>query len=464
MRRVVTILILLSSAVALRAQDQNRTVTPREPVNERERIAEACKAEKEAILACPQEILTDHPIHLAFGSIAPQNSSGLGPALVIQRNPSERLRLNFNADAVASTNGSWRAGVYLKGILTPTTPVGIGPAPPKGAKKRKSNEPSPVPEFNLYVQSISLQQIFYYGLGPTSSKADGAVFGMSETIAGGNFIYPLGNSGFALFAELNGRFVNLRGRYHESSPSIEKLYTEATAPGLAQQPAFVQPGAGLRFDRKFGTNLAYLDYRGTYQQYSAVGSPQYSFRRYTIDLQHTFPLYHKVGVRSVTRPDVGPDESPEALVKPHRYTVNREGSIGLRALLVESAVPSGHVVPFYLDPTLGGSDVNGNPMLASYPDYRYRAPNLLLFRASIEHSLWGPLGATAMVDSGRVAVTRSDLTFNHFRHSYAAGLTIRAGGFPQIYLLFAWGGNEGTHTTAYISPGLLGSTARPSLY
>ncbi len=463
MRRGLTILFLLFSLAAARAQDQKGAVTPREPANERERIAASCKGGKKALLGCPEELVTDHPLHLTGGSIAPQNGFGFGPALAIQTNPSESWRVDINADAVASTTGSWRGGVYVKAILTPTTPVGIGPAPEKGAKKRKTSEPSPVPEFNFYAQGVSLQKIFYFGLGPTTSNTNRALFGMSETIAGGNVIYPLGNSGFALFAELNGRFVNLRGRYHDSSPSIETLYTEATAPGLAQQPAFVQPGAGLRFDRKFGTNIAYLDYRGTYQQYSAAGSPQYSFRRYTIDLQHTFPLYHKVGVRSVARPEVGPDESPESLLKP-RYTVNREGSISLRALLVESAVPSGNVVPFYLDPTIGGSDINGNQMLPSYSDYRYRAPNLLLFRATFEHSLWGPLGAMAMADSGRVAATRSDLTFNHFRHSYAAGLTIRAGGFPQVYLLFAWGGNEGTHTTANISPALLGSTARPSLY
>jgi len=33
-------------------------------------------------------------------------------------------------------------------------------------------------------------------------------------------------------------------------------------------------------------------------------------------------------------------------------------------------------------------------------------------------------------------------------HSFSVGLTLRAGGFPQVFVLFSWGGNEGTHTIA----------------
>jgi hypothetical protein len=33
-----------------------------------------------------------------------------------------------------------------------------------------------------------------------------------------------------------------------------------------------------------------------------------------------------------------------------------------------------------------------------------------------------------------------------------------------VYLLFAWGGNEGHHTTFTVSNVLLGASARPSLF
>lgn len=49
-------------------------------------------------------------------------------------------------------------------------------------------------------------------------------------------------------------------------------------------------------------------------------------------------------------------------------------------------------------------------------------------------------------------------------HSFSTGLTLCAGGFPQVYLLFSSGGNEGTHTIASMNNTLLGGSARPSLY
>lgn len=69
-----------------------------------------------------------------------------------------------------------------------------------------------------------------------------------------------------------------------------------------------------------------------------------------------------------------------------------------------------------------------------------------------------------MIDEGKVAPNRSDLDFTHLLHSYSAGLTLRAGGFPMVYLLFSWGGHEGMHTTASMNTSLLGGSTRPSLY
>jgi hypothetical protein len=43
-------------------------------------------------------------------------------------------------------------------------------------------------------------------------------------------------------------------------------------------------------------------------------------------------------------------------------------------------------------------------------------------------------------------------------------MTVHAGGLPLIDLLFTWGGSEGTHTTGTVSPTLLGSSSRPSLF
>ena len=96
------------------------------------------------------------------------------------------------------------------------------------------------------------------------------------------------------------------------------------------------------------------------------------------------------------------------------------------------------MVPFYFQPTLGGSDINGNSWLPSYNDYRFRAPNAILLRESFEHSIWGPIGFAFSADQGKVALTRGNIDFNHLAHSFSAGLTVRAGGLPALSLSFAW--------------------------
>src|SRR5207244_1039858 len=82
-------------------------------------------------------------------------------------------------------------------------------------------------------------------------------------------------------------------------------------------------------------------------------------------------------------------------------------------------------------------------------DYRFRGPDLLLFRASLEHSLGKlPIGAFFSVDGGKIALRRDDVSLDHLRHSFNVGLTVPAGGLPVFYLLFSWAGNESTHPTA----------------
>ena len=100
----------------------------------------------------------------------------------------------------------------------------------------------------------------------------------------------------------------------------------------------------------------------------------------------------------------------------------------------------------------------------AFPDMD-QAERKRLLRGSFEHSLWNlPLGFAFMVDEGKVALARGDIAFTHLTHSFSTGLTLRAGGFPQMSLMFSWGGKEGTHTSANVNTSLLGGGGRPSLF
>jgi hypothetical protein len=488
-RRTFLALFLVAAGTAQAQQTSPASSTERvDNPSELYKLKTSC-SELKKVADCALELFTGQPVHIAVGSIAPQNGFAAGVAYVGHKT-TENWRTSWNADAVGSGNASWRAGVYVKFVDTrekaPTVSFGT-----KGLNMKANLTSLPErPVINLYVQAISLNKLTYFGSGPGTTEAGRSFYGLRETILGGNAIKPFyAKLSAALFGELNGRFVDIRPRLGELSPPIQLIYTEASTPGLTNQPGTLQLGEGVRMRPVLFDALLHLNYNLTYQQFIAPGNSNFSFQRLTTDLSQQIALYRKTTRMVIPRDTNGPDEcsvdrdteNPECTVDrfaerpdclkaskdPDCKAITRDlqGSIGLRFFLAASMTPGGNVVPFYFQPTLGGSDINGNPSLSSYQDYRFRAPNVLLLRESFEHSLWNlPVGFTFMADEGKVALTRGDLGSNPWLHSFSTGLTLRAGGFPQVFLLFSWGGKEGTHTIANVNTSLLGGSARPSLF
>ena len=470
MRRIALVLILFAAGTARAQQDPAPQNPPRiDSPSETDKLKESCFNLK-GIPGCAEELFTGQPIHIAVGIIAPQNGFGAGLAYVGHKT-TPTWRTSWDADAVGSSNGSWRAGFYLKLVHTPNEPVGVSFGPPPSPGKKVLTELPEHPVINFYAQTISLNTLTYFGLGPATTLAGRSFYGMTQTIVGGNavkpFYQPL-NASF--YGEINGRFVDIRPSTGQPSPSIGTLYTEATAPGLTSQPGTLQLGEGIRIRPVYFDNFLRLNYSLAYQQFLTPGNSTFTFQRLTADLSHQFVLYKKTTRNLMPRDNnpYGPDECPPSS-DPRKHVCqaisrDREGTAGLRFYLAASMTPGGNLVPFYFQPTIGGVDLNGNPSLSSYQDFRFRAPNVMFFEQSFEHSIWGPLGFSFAVDEGKVGLTRGDLGSNPWVHSLSAGLTLRAGGFPQVFLMFAWGGNEGTHTIANMNTSLLGGSARPSLF
>jgi hypothetical protein len=441
---------------------------PIDSPNEADKLKESCFNLK-GIPGCAEELFTGKPIHIAVGSIAPQNGFGAGLAYVGHKT-AETWRTSWDADAVGSMNGSWRAGFYMRLVHTPSKPIGVSFGTPPPHKKN----PTELPEhsvINLYAQAISLNKLTYFGIGPASTQAGRTFYGMAQTIVGGSAVKPFYEKlNASLYGEVNGRFVDIRPSTGQPSPTIGAVYTEATAPGLTNQPGTLQLGEGVRIRPIYFDDFLRLNYNVAYQQFFAPGNTTFSFQRLTVDLAHEFAIYKKTTRNLMPRDNNpnGPDDcsiAADADKSPcPAISRDREGSVGLRFFLAASMTPGGNLVPFYFQPTIGGTDINGNAALSSYQDFRFRAPNVMFFRQSLEHSIWGPLGISFMADEGKVGMTRGDLGSNPWVHSLSAGLTLRAGGFPQVFLLFAWGGNEGTHTIANVNTSLLGGSARPSLF
>ena len=397
------------------------------------------------LFVCAEDVFTEQPLHLAVGSLAPQDGFGVGPALVVAHDTAN-WRLSLDSDAVVSTNASWRAGVYLQALFTKEKGITVVTDPKKVSARRSLVHEYPV--VNAYAQAISLNAIDFYGIGPTTQRSQEAIFGMRETIAGLNVLYPLiPRLHVSLFGELNGRFVDIRA---------------GGVSGVASQPGFLQAGEGIRLQESWFGDRLQPDLTLTYQQFEAPGS-KYSFQRLSTNAGVNVPLARSISEKTTTYH--GPDDCGTAM-QGHRCpaVVDRNGSVGVRLFVTQSIIPAGNSVPFYFQPTIGGGDLNGQTLLPAYGDYRFRAPNMIVARANCEHSLYGPLGFQFLYDIGKVADTSSALGFSHLAHSFGAGLTLRVGGIPQVSFLFGFGGGEGTHALLLMNNSSTGGSGRPSLY
>jgi len=467
LRTLVGLLVLLAAPAAASAQESQLASDVR---REGEHLAESCSLSLKGVALCTYSLITESPFHIALGNLPPQNGFALGGAFTEHYTPNESWRLSFGADAVRAAGGSWRAGASMKMIHTPAT-SGVVVAAPGTAPGSATIRPRQFTVIDVAYQTISLQQVSFYGLGPDSREEDRAVYGETHSSLGVSVIYPLGHrKGFtglqpSLLGGVNGRWIAIRSGQPDDGPSIETRYDDASAPGLSGQDPFLELHGGVRLTPSLANGRLALNYLLRGQYFRTSDTTTGSFTRWTADLRHDIPIYRQVastGPRDVNGPNDCGTSATTPRCPPVQWSRNRTGTISLRALASTSPLGELDRVPFYLQRTMGGSDLNGDRLLTAFDDYRFRAPNLLAFQEGLEHSIWGPVGAFVEAEQGSVALHAGDLG-SRFRSSATVGLTIRAGGAPAIVLAFAWG-SEGNHALARMDAALLGGGRRPSLF
>ncbi len=412
---------------------------------EREKIAESCDAFAPKDLAsCAITLVTGYPVHIALGNLAPQNGFAYGIAFAERFTPNEDWRISFNGDAVASSSKAWRAGAYMtfvrSKVALPTVSTGPVTASPAGAIRE-------YPVFRLYLQRAVLDHLLDFGQDFENSEP--RVFGENQTIVGGSAVLPLNQPrlrpiALSIIGGVNGRFV--------------------TIDDARDRDTFLEIFEDVRVKPSMFAGHLKLNYGARWQQF--VGETATSFSRWTLDLRNEIPLYRTVGSTGPNEFN-GPDECftgpTSTTCPPLTFSRNRGGSIGVRLFATSASPFSDGGVPFYFQPTIGGSDIDSQRMLASFEDYRFRAPHLLAAQVSLEHSIWGPVGAYVMAEGGKATEQRSDLNFKGLLASYSVGLSIRAGGAPMITASWARG-SSGNRVIVTMESSLLGGSRRPASY
>ena len=121
----------------------------------------------------------------------------------------------------------------------------------------------------------------------------------------------LGPAKLAIVAELNGRFPSLRPGTDATIPSIHLRFNEATAPGLTQQTAYLQPSEGLRIEPALFKDHIRLNYLTCNFSSSCRAFQQRLFvpPLDAGDFSHEIPLYQLFGSKLMARSRYSPNRS-----------------------------------------------------------------------------------------------------------------------------------------------------------
>jgi len=194
-------------------------------------------------------------------------------------------------------------------------------------------------------------------------------------------------------------------------PSIEALFDEAGAPGLARQPNYLLASSFIEWDYRRPLNARKGGwYRVEFSRYSDRDFDAYSYNRVDIDVRQFVP-----------------------------FLAERRVLAG-RVFMSTSDAGAGQTIPFYLMPYLGGRDT-----LRGFREYRFRGPHTLLLQAEYRYEIWSGLDGALFYDAGKAERRRSDLNLRNLERDYGFGFRFNTDNGVVVRLDAGFGSSDGKH-------------------
>jgi hypothetical protein len=276
---------------------------------------------------------------------------------------------------------------------------------------------------NIYGFVKDMPRLNFFGVGPETRTDDRAVFHYREAVVGADISQPL-NRWLDIGGAVEGIWPDITEIDDPTITSVERNYTEATAPGINSQPPYVHLAAFARLHTRGQPESRKLEYLFLYHLYQDVGDHLYSFRRFNADLRHKFPFGEKNEIR-------------------------------IRGRLSLAETREGQQVPFYLMETLGGSNIRGDVTLRGFSNYRFRDRNHFLVQTEYLRELYGPIDLITFYDFGKVSSSASHFGEGRLRQTVGAGIVVVPRRLDNVVfrLYWAFGSGEGirTHFGAHLA-------------
>ncbi len=242
-------------------------------------------------------------------------------------------------------------------------------------------------EFSTGTVWYDFTQEDFFGLGRATSRADRVSYRLE---------------GLDTFAQLQARkagWLVVRGRvgFHRMVidsgtdarfPSVEETFTEATAPGLrnALTLAYAQTSAGVDTRDQVGNTRSGGFYNLSMGMFRDRRGDSFNFNRIDVRAMHVIPIFDK------------------------------KRGIALNAMASRSDPVGDSRVPFYLMPTVGGSD-----SIRGFREFRFRDAAAVNLNAEYRWEAFSGLDLALFVDAGDVGPTWRSLVGKNLKTSWGGG-------------------------------------------
>ena len=263
------------------------------------------------------------------------------------------------------------------------------------------------PYVEVYGRWRDAPQEDFYGLGPGSLEDDRSNFAQRETFVR---VTPAVRRGY-LTAGVNLGYLDpsIGSGTDKTMPSTDEIFGPEEVPGLDAQPAFgvIEPFVEFATLDRAIDDRAGGRYRVTFTRYADRDLDQFSFNSWNADLRQFIPFVHDTH------------------------------TIALRAWASANEPSDGDSVPFYLQPTLGGSK-----SLRGFRTFRFRDRSALLLQAEYRWRINEFVTGALFYDTGAVAPTLGDI--GRLERDYGFGLRAGSRSTVAVRMDVAFGGREGT--------------------
>jgi hypothetical protein len=415
-------------------------------------------ADRHQAIACTEAIFSQNSYHFTLASLPPSN--GFGPGLVLIKQlqgtvgtPAREYFLDLSVTGAVTTNGSWFAGGDL--VWDPPLPYKADSSVDGGLLlgKLKSTSRASV---HLTEWHRTVKTLYDYGNGSAAPDTQ-YVFAQDDTTFDATMRMPLARW-LTATGESEVRSTTLPAV--SSAAAVSKNLPSAVTPGIGSQPLFLHSAVGAEtlFTPRAGKPFREWPYKdkdkddphfqslllftlsndfGFHWQVPTDGSP-YAFRQFIYDGHESMQVHEVLGNFFPA------DRHPVVTYMCEGNKKRGEcqfGQFDVKARLVLTQVSGGNQVPFYLQPTLGGTDIDSRMTLRGWDNYRFRAPDLSLIQFEYGIPVYDPVGVYVFYDAGSVGNSVSQIALTQFRQDAGFGASIRLKGqmIMQTYLAFGAG-------------------------